>query len=67
MVCYLGTWSVYRPERGSFKIENIDPNLCTHVVYAFVGLDASNNTLRSIDPYYDLEENYGKGEDPRLN
>ncbi|KAK6620011.1 hypothetical protein RUM44_006411 [Polyplax serrata] len=61
VVCYIGTWSVYRPGRGSFTIDDIDGKLCTHLVYAFVGLNATTNTLRSIDPYYDLEENYGKG------
>lgn len=33
LVCYYGTWAVYRPDAGRFAVENIDPNLCTHVIY----------------------------------
>lgn len=33
LVCYYGTWAVYRPDGGKFAVENIDPFLCTHVIY----------------------------------
>lgn len=33
LVCYYGTWAVYRPDAGKFPVENIDPFLCTHVIY----------------------------------
>lgn len=33
LVCYYGTWAVYRPDAGKFSVENIDPFLCTHVIY----------------------------------
>lgn len=33
LVCYYGTWAVYRPDAGKFAVENIDPFLCTHVIY----------------------------------
>lgn len=33
MVCYYGAWAVYRPGRGKFVVEDIEPNLCTHLVY----------------------------------
>ncbi|KAL3288168.1 hypothetical protein HHI36_002619 [Cryptolaemus montrouzieri] len=61
VVCYLGTWSVYRPERGSFTIEHLDPNLCTHIIYSFVGLDVLEDSPKPLDPWQDLTENYGKG------
>lgn len=57
----MSTWAVYRPSRGSFSIENIDPNLCTHIVYAFAGLNASSDSIRSLDPWQDLKDDYGKG------
>jgi len=33
LVCYYGTWAVYRPEGGKYPVENIDPFLCTHIIY----------------------------------
>lgn len=33
LVCYYGTWAVYRPDAGKYPVENIDPHLCTHVIY----------------------------------
>lgn len=48
VVCYVSTWAVYRPGRGSFALENIDPNLCTHIVYAFAGLNATSDSIRSL-------------------
>ncbi|KAJ9581749.1 hypothetical protein L9F63_003818, partial [Diploptera punctata] len=38
VVCYLGSWSTYRPGNGKFEIENINPYLCTHAIFAFVGI-----------------------------
>lgn len=61
MVCYVGTWAVYRPGDGKFEIDHVDPQLCTHLVYAFAGLDTETNTIKSLDPFQDLTENYGKG------
>ncbi|XP_055384185.1 probable chitinase 10 isoform X2 [Condylostylus longicornis] len=36
--CYMTSWSSKRPGVGKFEPENIDANLCTHVVYAFATL-----------------------------
>ena len=46
---------------GHFDVEDIDPFLCTHLVFGFAGLDARNYTIRALDPYNELEENWGKG------
>lgn len=35
IVCYYTNWSQYRPEVGKFMPEDIDPDLCTHVIFAF--------------------------------
>lgn len=29
------SWSIKRPGAGKFTPDNIDPSLCTHVIYAF--------------------------------
>ncbi|XP_016929885.3 chitinase-3-like protein 1 [Drosophila suzukii] len=60
VVCYQGTWSVYRPGLGKFGVEDIDPFLCTHLIYAFLGIDETGQ-LRVIDAYLDLEDNGGRG------
>merc|ERR1711892_1024837 len=59
VVCYWGTWANYRPDGGKFTPEHIDPTLCTHLIYSFAGLDSANWTIKSLDPWMDLEENYG--------
>ena len=51
VVCYLATWATYRPLKGSYKIDNFDPNLCTHVVYAFAGLDVTNDAIKSLGEF----------------
>ena len=45
-VCYYSNWSQYRPGLGKFLPENIDPQLCTHLVYAFAKIDGSNKLAK---------------------
>ncbi|XP_077291919.1 putative chitinase 2 isoform X2 [Arctopsyche grandis] len=61
VVCYVATWAVYRPEKGQFGLDDLDPSLCTHMVYSFAGLNSSSNTIKSLDPWQDLKDDYGKG------
>ncbi|XP_037944920.1 chitinase-3-like protein 1 [Teleopsis dalmanni] len=66
VICYHGTWSTYRSSYGKFDVSNIDPFLCTHLMYAFFGIEESGD-LRIIDPYLDLEDNYGRGNIKKFN
>jgi len=59
VVCYWGTWANYRPKDGKFTAENVDPTLCTHLIYSFAQLDNTTWTIKSLDPWMDLEEEYG--------
>lgn len=59
VVCYWGTWANYRPDGGKFTPDHIDATLCTHLIYSFAGLDSGNWTLKSLDPWMDLEDSYG--------
>ena len=60
MVCYYGSWSTFRWGNGKFDVENIDPFVCSHLIYTFAGL-GSNGTIISLDPYNDLYDEWGKG------
>jgi hypothetical protein len=60
-MCYYGSWAVYRPGAGKFDIEDIDPFLCTHLIYGFAGLDSTTWKIFAYDPWNDLDENGGKG------
>ena len=44
-VCYHTNWSQYRPGAGKFWPENIDPHLCTHLVYSFAKINRNNDKL----------------------
>ena len=51
---------MYRPGNGKFDVEDIDTNLCTHIIYGFTGL-GTDNTIQCLDPWNDLYEGGGKG------
>ncbi|CAG9817878.1 unnamed protein product [Phaedon cochleariae] len=52
IVCYHGTWAKYRYGNGQFLLSNIDPTLCTHIIYTFVGI-TTNGQVTSLDPSLD--------------
>ncbi|XP_059052233.1 mucin-2 [Achroia grisella] len=55
VVCYYTNWSVYRPGTAKFNPQNINPYLCTHLIYAF-GAFTKENTLKPFDKYQDIEK-----------
>ncbi|OXA56244.1 probable chitinase 2 isoform X2 [Folsomia candida] len=62
VVCYVATWATYRkPDEGAFDIDHIEPNLCTHLIYSFAGLDNTTFIMKPLDPWLDqkLQENGG--------
>ena len=47
--------------KGNFKVENIDVNLCTHLVYAFAVLNTQSFKLKVFDDWLDNNlKNYEK-------
>lgn len=55
IVCYFTNWSWYRKGDGKFVPENIDPTLCTHIVYAYAGLDPNELKIKPFDPTADID------------
>ncbi|RVE46554.1 hypothetical protein evm_008789 [Chilo suppressalis] len=53
VICYYGTWAVNRPGLGKFGVEDINPYLCTHIIYAFAGID-TNGTVIPLDVELDI-------------
>jgi len=55
VVCYYGSWASYRPGNGKCEPENVDPFICTHLIYSFIGLDPETNQVKHLDTW--LAEN----------
>ncbi|XP_076309101.1 putative chitinase 10 [Tachypleus tridentatus] len=54
IVCYFTNWSFKRKGLGTFEPEHIDPELCTHIVFAFAGIKDFK-----ISPTEDVDETHG--------
>ncbi|XP_068221164.1 chitinase-3-like protein 1 isoform X2 [Palaemon carinicauda] len=54
VVCYFSSWARYRPGDGMFDVDNIDPFLCTHIVFAFTGLSNHTWEIEVLDPWNEL-------------
>ena len=40
---------MFRPLDGEFRTVNINPSLCTHLVYNLAGMDTETNSVKSLD------------------
>jgi GH18 family chitinase len=61
VVCYVSSWAHRRQGLGKFTVDDVDPKLCTHLVYAHAVLNMTTNAIESADPKYDLGENNETG------
>ena len=48
-VCHHTNWSQYRPGAGKFFPENIEPDLCTHLIYTFAKIDCNTDKLAMFE------------------
>ncbi|KAJ3653198.1 hypothetical protein Zmor_012462 [Zophobas morio] len=55
VVCYHGIWSAYRRGNGRFTVEDIDPTLCTHLIYSFVGI-TDDGSVRHLEENLDINQ-----------
>ncbi|XP_046655141.1 probable chitinase 10 [Daphnia pulicaria] len=58
VICYFTNWAGYRTGEGKYKPEDIDPAMCTHIIYGFATLSPSELTMRVFDSWADTDE-YG--------
>ena len=48
-------WAWYRPGIGKMLPEDIDPSLCTHIIYGFATLDTNTLLLKAYDTWADID------------
>lgn len=58
MICYFTDWSWYRQNQGKYSPDNIDPTLCTNIVYSFILLDQSTFKVKIADPWADVDNKF---------
>ena len=61
VVCYTDGWAVNNHGNGQFLVENIDPMLCTHIIYAFAELNNVTHSIQSESKFIDKEFGHGIG------
>lgn len=45
-----------RRDQGKFVPENIDPNLCTHVIFTYAVLEPEHLIIQASNPHTDIEK-----------
>ncbi|XP_041566012.1 probable chitinase 10 isoform X1 [Drosophila elegans] len=58
VICYFTNWAWYRPGQGKYVPEDIDDNLCTHIVYGFAVLDSHSLTIKAHDIWADIDNRF---------
>lgn len=58
VVCYFTNWAWYRQSAGKYLPEDIDADLCTHIVYGFAVLDRENLVIKPHDSWADIDNRF---------
>jgi len=61
VVCYFTNWATYRHGHAKYTPNNIDGQLCTHIIYGFATLNAATHKIKMHDSWADSASNYGLG------
>lgn len=60
VVCYFTNWAWYRQGVGKYLPSDIDPDLCTHIVYGFAVLDGDQLVIKPHDTWADFDNSKHK-------
>ena len=55
VVCYYPNWPYYRQGEGKYTVEDIEPGICTHIIYSFVVLDPASHVIKIHDDWLDVQ------------
>lgn len=55
IVCYLSSWAWRRSDDYAFVPENVVPSTCTHLIYAYAGLDSQQLVVKINDEWTDIQ------------
>lgn len=54
VICYYGSWAHYRSGNGKVSASDLNPKLCTHIIYSFVGITESGG-VSILDQWLDID------------
>lgn len=55
VVCYFTNWAWYRQGVGKYLPSDIDPDLCTHIIYGFAVLNGDEFIIKPHDTWADFD------------
>ena len=55
IVGYYPNWTHYRTGDGKYTVDDIQPSLCTHIIYSFVVLDPKTHLIKIHDDWLDVQ------------